>query len=329
MRGARAALADSRALEEQNLRTQMRGAGRFIGAGGVPSMGLSQFVGGGYDSSDDDCGCKKCMGGRMCGGKVRLGPVRGAPPGYSATILPDVPTNAIIPYRPTTRPGPRGPSQAIVPLGPSGRPLAKPALPQSYYQQLFNQKTSGRPTASARGPAKPLSKSALTARAGALMAAGLSLAAITAILAQEAAAGSFGSSGNAGEDAGYYDDYVEPDADGDGIPDSQDPDFGPSGDVYGPGGVFDGPGMPSGPMPSGPMPSGPVSGLSQSEVRFYLQSGNLPDRFYAGPRSRRGAGKKPATGRRAERAAIVRKVMADKGMKLIEASRYVKANNLY
>jgi hypothetical protein len=34
-------------------------------------------------------------------------------------------------------------------------------------------------------------------------------------------------------------------------------------------------------------------------------------------------------GGRAKRAAIVKKVMAEKGLKLIEASKYVKAHNLY
>jgi hypothetical protein len=45
-----------------------------------------------------------------------------------------------------------------------------------------------------------------------------------------------------------------------------------------------------------------------------------------GRRRRAPAG--PSDGRRA-RAEIVKKVMAEKGMKMIEASKYVKAHNLY
>lgn len=55
-RAARAALADARALEEQNLRQQMHGgafhgAGMRVGGGATPSMGLSQFRGGNHCSS--------------------------------------------------------------------------------------------------------------------------------------------------------------------------------------------------------------------------------------------------------------------------------------
>jgi len=38
---------------------------------------------------------------------------------------------------------------------------------------------------------------------------------------------------------------------------------------------------------------------------------------------------KVAKGKKGDRAAIVKKVMEEKGMKMIEASKYVKENNLY
>jgi hypothetical protein len=62
-RQARAALADSRALEEQTFRQQMHGgafygAGMKVGGGATPSMGLSQFRGGMcHKCESDDCEC--------------------------------------------------------------------------------------------------------------------------------------------------------------------------------------------------------------------------------------------------------------------------------
>jgi hypothetical protein len=38
---------------------------------------------------------------------------------------------------------------------------------------------------------------------------------------------------------------------------------------------------------------------------------------------------KVAKGKKGDRAAIVKKIMQEKNMKMIEASKYVKANNLY
>ena len=64
-RAARAALADARALEEQNLRQQMHGgafygAGMRVGGGATPSMGLSQFRGGKHCNmcGQSDCNCE-------------------------------------------------------------------------------------------------------------------------------------------------------------------------------------------------------------------------------------------------------------------------------
>jgi hypothetical protein len=52
----------------------------------------------------------------------------------------------------------------------------------------------------------------------------------------------------------------------------------------------------------------------------------------AAKRERKGQGKLVIThggGRRSERAAIVKRVMAEQGLKMIDASRYVKEHNLY
>ena len=399
-RQARSALADARALEEQNARVSMHGSGRFIGAGGVPSMGLSQFVGGGnYESSSDDecekCGCK--CGGAMCGGvkapagtTYRLGLQRGGPRRYTGPA-----ETAIVPFVPRAPVGPLTRYIAPRQLPPTPTTLATrtPGTVKRYSAAEAASRLAAARAARtpARAPAaRAPARGSYGARVAALLAAGVPLALIGTMLADAARA-----TGASPEDVGYYDDYVgAPDADGDGIPDDLDDDA--NGD-----GVLDNQPLAPPPRagPSAPLPSN----LLPSEVEFYLQSGNLPDRFYSGPRSRKGGrtlvamqkslgpsqrtdcrrgverpagqpisisdflanlGKQPdnklrgppppskpiprnvltmprrmfgsgrraasaATGRRAERAAIVKKVMAEKGMKLIEASRYVKANNLY
>jgi len=77
-------------------------------------------------------------------------------------------------------------------------------------------------------------------------------------------------------------------------------------------------------------------GLSDAEMSVYIRTGNLPVR-----RGRqRGSGvleikhggkreKKPLSGRRKERAEIVKKVMRERGVKLGEASRIVKQEGLF
>ena len=81
---------------------------------------------------------------------------------------------------------------------------------------------------------------------------------------------------------------------------------------------------------TGYMPSGPgAPRISQSDLAYYLQTGNLPDSAYS--RGVRGRGKSSGRGKdgRSARAAIVRQVMRENGCSMIEASKYVKANNLY
>jgi hypothetical protein len=62
--------------------------------------------------------------------------------------------------------------------------------------------------------------------------------------------------------------------------------------------------------------------LKRNELAFYLQTGNLPDRYR---QQRVGAGRRRAN----PRAAIVSKVMREQGLSLPAASRYVKEHGLY
>lgn len=357
---ARKDLADLRAVEEEESRVSMHGGGRFIGAGR-------------RGSSDEDCGM---CGGGMSGGLPLLNrvpqritmPYRGE--FYGTQIVPYAGANPrfgpVVPYVPG-RPGPRPPSTALVPyvpprggpvrpvpvgplvpVGPGGPVVAPPRgappkpPPISNIKPISNKPItintpSGKPvTIPAKIPPKGPSRNALIAK---LAAAGLAVGTIAAIIA--GSLGAFGPVGSQDEegDQGYYDDYTGEAGVDEGGPYAPGGDAGPGGpggmygDIYGPGG------------PGGLVPTN----LSPSEVAFYLQSGNLPDRFYSGPRSKRGGARQPEftraarrvampvaqvgggrrSGRRSDRAAIVKQVMADQGISMIEASRYVKANNLY
>lgn len=305
---ARKSLADMRAMEEQNARVRMHGSGRIVGAGATPSMGLSQFRGGAHneDSSSDDEGCE-C---KMCGGAISSRalvpyrpPVRGGPVGRPPTGRP--PVGELVPYVP-----PRG---EVVPYYPGGRLPAKPSFPREYYENLL------RPKPGVGAPKAPVLTAAQKAQVARLLAMGVPLAAMGAYL---------GAAFNeTPADSGYYDDYV-------------DPDVIDSGTGDGTGNVIDTV-TPVEPRPRRPVidyvPDVPTelmpSGLSKKEVKFYLQSGNLPDRFYSGLQQKlarrqglMGSGKSDGRSNRAE---IVRNVMKEKGMKLIEASKYVKEHGLY
>jgi hypothetical protein len=137
--------------------------------------------------------------------------------------------------------------------------------------------------------------------------------------------------------AGYYDDYAGE-------------NFGPGGDMgdgpYGPGDptdtgyIIEEPGMPKPPYqprpPIGPEGLPPViaDNMTAGELEFFLQSGNLPEWAYQGTvssrRRRLGRGKKSkATGSRSARAAVVKQVMAERGVSLPQASRIVKEEGLF
>lgn len=297
----------------------MHGSGKhFVGAGATPSMGLSQFRGGAkkgkkavhYQSEEEE----EYEGGRV---STALIPFR---TGTRAIVPARVPSGAVVPAR--------TPSGALVPLGPSGRPMARPSMPQSYYANLL------RPTAASsraitgavasRASLASRFRKGLTAQNIAnAIAMGVPLGMLGAYLADQ---------GAADEDAGYFEDYAGE-------------DFGPSGGPSGgPMGPSDGP-MGDGPTGAPMGPSGGVpSDMTSDELAWYLQTGNLPERYsIRKSRSKRGKGKltiehegmgrkasapKKADGRTA-RAAVVKKVMAERGVSLAQASKIVKEEGLY
>jgi hypothetical protein len=109
------------------------------------------------------------------------------------------------------------------------------------------------------------------------------------------------------------------------------PDGGPALEPYGPSGPSGGPDFQPPEGDDGydgedgtglePIPSG----LTRPELAWYLQTGNLPASAYS-KKAKKGSGKSDG---RSARAAVVRKVMREKGVSMIEASKYVKAHNLY
>jgi hypothetical protein len=163
-------------------------------------------------------------------------------------------------------------SRALVPLGPAGRPMATPSLSRSYYQNLFsrqNPTTRFRPTTTTttapRANVAQTARRGLTAQAIAqAIAMGIPLGMVGAYLAS-------GGDGSV-EDGGYYDDLAGP-------------EFGP-----------DGPTIPGAGPSFGPSDGGPSMGvpsdMDADELAWYLQSGNLPERYSSrAPRARRGKGK--------------------------------------
>jgi len=313
-REARKQLADLRAMEEEHERMTMHGSGKtFHGAGATPSMGLSQFRGGAkkakktYHESDSD---EEDMEGGAA-----IVPFRT----ISRAIVPRVTSRAIVP-RAT-------PSGSLVPLGSAGRPMARPALSAEEYASMF--RNASRPTA-ASSRAITNTRTSLASR----FKKGLTAQNIANAIAMGVPLGMLGSylsdqSGASG-DAGYYDEYAgedfgrPTDEDGDGYDDM--PMGGPTGTTGTTGGV--------------------PSDMDASELAWYLQTGNLPERYSirkrGGPK-RKGKGKliiehegagrgsvvAPKRDGRAERAAVVKKVMKERGLSLAQASKAVKAEGLY
>jgi hypothetical protein len=144
-----------------------------------------------------------------------------------------------------------------------------------------------------------------------LLAAGIPLALLGAYLGDALAQTAI--------DSGEFDDYMEPEI---GTTPLAEPPVGE------PPVIID-PERPRNPYVDG-VPLAPTMNMpkmTQKEIKFYLQSGNLPDRFYSDSGNKKlGSGKSDGRSARAE---VVRKVMREKGMKLIEASKYVKEHGLY
>jgi len=362
-------LADLRAMEEEDARVTMRGRGKqFVGAGATPSMGLSQFRGGAkgrkgrkkrHESESDE----EYEGGAGLPLGALSGVVSRAARFKPSTAL--IPyrsaANALVPFNAASRaivPYSRGVSSAVSRL-PSTSSTAlitsrfsKPSLPMGAYAGLYRRSPMLLLDDAARAAPRALddvvvpsaprvtddvvaAASKTAARTGTRLSAatiakaaamGIPLAALMGVsIAGMAGADPFGLNeyGTSG-DAGYYDDYA-----GDG-----------AGGDMGDGGLgtvdainTDGFAGPSIGGPNGPNAGGVPSDLSPNELAWYLQSGNLPERYaYRQKRSRvRGMGKIGGAKRdgRTERAAIVRQVMHERGVKLAEASRIVKAEGLY
>lgn len=340
---ARKQLADLRALDEEALRDELHGSGRYVGRGATPSMGLSQFRGGCEECSDSDEEYeeempKKKRGGRKSGGRSLLSRI----PLARGIGLPRLP-------RPSLPLAQQGVGIGRIPLPPpttrfprpnlySGRQFVGPRLVNppravtSAVNRLGLQQGRRAPTALNMRNAGRISQ---------LLAAGIPIAMLGAYLAD---------AGGDGGGGGYYDEYagevggpagpsgpsgppagpsqpapsgpLGPDTDGDGIPDSQDPDYNDGG-AGGAGGL----------------PPDIADRMTEAELLWFLQSGNLPAWAYRGTtRSRRarvGSGvlkiqhggktkRKPSA-----RNEIVKKVMRERGVSLPEASKIVKAEGLY
>lgn len=318
-RAARAQMADMRAIEEQMARQQMHG-GQFYGAGATPSMGLSQFRGGASHKCPE-CRRKRCVcdesssdedveGGAFYSGLVsavgnaasaaarRLRGVRGVRP---APPPPPPTSTALVPYNM---------GQAAFTTNSAFRNYA--------LNRIFNRPSTALAVRTP-GTLKPYSPAEAAARIRAAQAAGETNVTVAQKLsrmgvtpARVAAALALGIpaialaiyfsevDGTDPDDPGYYD------------PGAGGPD--------GPGG----PGGPGGVVPYGPGgPGGP--GRGRRATGEGVATGNLADEYFAAQRL--GAGKKPR--RTNPRAALVGKIMREKGLSLPAASKFVKENGLY
>jgi hypothetical protein len=323
-RAARAQLADMRAMEEQTFRQQMHG-GQFygagmVGAGATPSMGLSQFRGGG--GKCPDCRRKRCVcddsssdedmegGAGLSGilgsiGDAAAAAVRGLRNirGVRTPVVPRPTSNALVPYNP---------GQAAFTSNSAFRNYA--------LNRIFNRPSTALATRTP-GVMKPYSPEEAAARIRAAQAAGETNESVAARLARMgitparvkaalalgipaiALAIYFAEIDGDGGDAGYY-----------------DPGTGGPGGPGGPGPGGPGPGGPGGPGGTGG-PRGPRGRRATGEG---VATGNLADQYYAAQMM--GAGRPRRTNARAE---IVRKVMREQGLSLPAASKYVKENGLY
>jgi len=353
-RAARLALADMRATQKEQMREEMHG-GAFhgagmVGGGGVPSMGLSQFRGGAKRGCGKHCrGCAKCCGGNSCRGcemcmddesssdeeemhggawyssalnALGLG-ARGSAAAAAAARLAAsrAATTTTLALRPASnlsslsgigasrslasRLGALRPSTALTVRAP-GSSAAVPYNPEAAAYRLGT-------SAPARTMASRLAAMGITpARVAMALAAGVGIAGLASYFGDQS-------------DSGYYDEGVGSGPRGPGGP------GGPSVPPIQPPGGPGGPGGPSG-------PSG-LPGMTPEEEDFFLRTGNVPYRYLEGS-----LGQKKRGGRsmrepersapsksdgRSKRAAIVRKVMSEKGLSLPAASKYVKDNGLY
>ena len=324
-REARLAMADMRALQKESKRQEMHGgafhgAGVCVGGGGVPSMGVSQFRGGArrrrkhHESSSENSEEEMHGGawysnlGRVFGSTAaRVGAQEASAAERASTALALRGTSSVVPYSAAAASESLAARLAALNT-PASRALAlrapgtiKPYNPAEAAFRLGS--TAPTQTMAARLAAMGITP----ARAAAALAAGVAIGSLADYFANEAHAQS--------GDAGYY-----------------EPPPGPAGPgPRRPGG----PGGPGGPIIDDGTPQ--PRPMTKSETSSYLKTGNIPRRFLIGSIAQNqqeaameGMGKahRGSDGRSA-RAAVVRKVMAEHGMSLPAASKYVKEHGLY
>lgn len=406
-------LADMRAIEEQSLRATLHGGGpssayggRMVGAGATPSMGLSQFRGGGtkkgqmrrtarraYEDEDTDTEEEEEMDDEeMEGGVIGLAARLAAAAKKAADALAKArvaaarATEKAKAAAENAKRAAQGRTTKVAPSsGQAPRPApAAPAAPKpapaapSAPRVRNPEKVIGGPRVSRPVGSTRQRLGTIASRVGTAANIGVPAYMLYDYLTQpEVDLGVFDTVGDTGEGEGEGVDVGDFGADGEqGRGDEEQFDTGASPDVTDDGRRVRGqqrtPRIPA--------------GMTPAEYNFYLQTGNFPAlglrtgsgmltiqhggraapapmlkapparrmppqpflpparqpiRIAPRPTPVRGAtplvkgmltasGRKSrATGRRAERAEIVRKVMKERGVKLGEASRIVKAEGLF
>lgn len=290
-RQIRGQLADARAMEEQNMREDMHGGsyiggGYFQGAGGVPSMGTSQFRGGAGTSY-----------GAFTGIRSPLVPYRGT--STSTAIVPYRPPVVTRPPLVTYRPRPAPPPTSTV-LTNRTPGTIKPFNPAEQLARLRAMRASVKPTSKTLSIANKLGALGVTAAAvAAAIAAGIGINELVKYFE--------GVGNQMGQEISTGGPPVEP---------PFEPPVGPPFRPVEP--PFEPPFVPPGGKPT----------YYAEELPWWSYSQNITARDVRGSGRRRNAPAKENDGRRA-RAEIVRNVMAEHGLSLPQASKYVKENGLY
>ena len=345
-RAARAALADARALEEQNMRQQMHGgafygAGMRVGGGATPSMGLSQFRGGNHCSSQVGSGITSTFASAAARAAAAAATAARAALGIGATearVAAQVAADAraaAAARAAASRVGQLALADAPVTtlaLRPTGALAVRPgAIGQPYDIALDLRGVKGVAPPTGTIASRLAAMGVTPARLAAALAAGVAFGGLE---------GYFQSQGT-NQNYGNYDTF-EIDTTGHypggpgGPVDHGDPRNPPTGPR-------------TGPSVAPPQPGDLVPGAPKRVVAAYLRSGNAPSKYLIGnqayklalaqregaisggrmpPRlhKRHGGEKKPlkeGDGRRV-RAQKVKEIMAQHGLSLPAASKYLK-----
>jgi len=341
-RAARAALADARAMEEQNLRQQMHGgafygAGMRVGGSATPSMGLSQFRGGKHCNS---CGCSPCecsssdeehQGGGIYSsiasavgrfGSTTASRAAAAAEAARVAAAEERAAAAAAAALSTGRAALTNAPVSTLALRPTGVLAVRPGL-GAYDAALDLRGLSGSKGAANSTIASRLAAMGVTpARLAAALAAGVGL---TSLEAYFASAGTQFPGGN-------YDMFPPP-GPGSGGPGTGGPGSGGPG-TGGPGSGGPGTGGPGtgGPGSGGPgtvdVPAALKPNTPKRVVAAYLRSGNAPSRYLVGNQAQKEALARSegalTGGGRSARGQAVKAIMSKHGLSLPEASRYLK-----